>query len=83
MGGTFREDDVLGFDTRWDVVLLAAHEVPSDGILESSNKTRIRESDQLKTVLAFHDQDILQNDMPPSYQRLESMVRARIFFKQD
>ena len=47
-------------------------------------KTRIRESDQLKTVLAVYDQDIIQKDMPPSFKRLktivlEQKVRARNF----
>ena len=32
---TVRGDDVLGFDTQWDDVLLSTHEVPSDSILES------------------------------------------------
>ena len=48
---------------------------------------QIRESDQLKTVLAPFEQDVVQKDMPPSYQRLKTMlkqfldqkVRARVF----
>ena len=36
---------------------------------------RIRESDQLKTVFAFYEQDIEQKKMPPSYQRLGTMVK--------
>ena len=40
---------LLEFDTRWDDVLLS--KIPSDEILESLYKLRIRESDQLKTVL--------------------------------
>ena len=50
---TQRGDDVEGFDTGWDEVLLSTHEVPSDAILESLYKMQIRESDQFKTVLAF------------------------------
>ena len=34
------------------------HQVPSVGILESLYKMRLRGSDQLKTVLAFYDQDV-------------------------
>ena len=70
MGVALRGDDVLGFDTRWDVVLLSTHEVPSDKILETFVKMRMRESDQLKTVLTLYEQDMGQNNMPPSYQRL-------------
>ena len=35
MGVTSRGDDVLGFDTRWEEVLLSTHEVPSDSVQES------------------------------------------------
>ena len=52
---TQRGDDVEGFDTRWDEVLLSTHEVPSDAILESLYKMQIRESDQFKTVLALYE----------------------------
>ena len=50
MGVTLRGDDVLGFDTRSDEVLLSIHEMPPGGIVECFTKMRIRESDQLKTV---------------------------------
>ena len=73
MEATLCGDDVLGFDTRWDEVLLSIHEVPSDDILEGFLKTRSRESDQLKTVLALCDQDILQKYMPPGYHRLKNL----------
>ena len=63
---TLRGDDVLGFDTRWDELLLSTDEVPSDGILERLYKMRIRESDQLKTVVALYEEDIIQKDVPPS-----------------
>ena len=48
------------FYKRWDEALLSEHEVPPDGILESLCKTLIRESAQLKTVLALYEQDIIQ-----------------------
>ena len=38
------------FDTRWDEMLLSMTKIPSDDILESLYKLRIRESDQLKTL---------------------------------
>ena len=47
----------MGFDTRWDEVLLSTPEVPSDSVLERLYKMRIRESDQPKTVLALCEQD--------------------------
>ena len=48
---TLHDDNVQEFDTRWDEVLLSMTKMPSDDVLESLFKLRIRESDQLKTVL--------------------------------
>ena len=45
---TLRDDNVQEFDTRWDGVLLSMSKIPSDDVLESLYKLRIRESDQLK-----------------------------------
>ena len=36
---------------------------------------RIRKTVQLKTVLTLYEQDIEQNSMPPSYQKLKTMVK--------
>ena len=41
---------------------------PYDDILESLYKMRIRESDQLKTVLVLHDTEIHQKTPVLSYQ---------------
>ena len=49
---TLRNDDVQEFDTRWGDILLSLSKIPSDDVLESLYKLRIRESDQLKTVLS-------------------------------
>ena len=57
---SLRGDNVQEFDTRWDEVLLSMTNKPSDEILESLYKLRIRESDQLKTVLELYDLDIHQ-----------------------
>ena len=47
---TLRDDNVQEFDTRWDKVLCPMTKNPSDEIMESLYKLRIRESDQLKSV---------------------------------
>ena len=49
---TLRDDNILEFDARWDEVLFSMSKTPSDDILESLCKLRIRESDQLKTLSA-------------------------------
>ena len=66
-------DDIQGFDTRWDQALLSTGEVPKDSFLESVYKTRIRESDQLKTVLAMHEQGVNQRQPKPSHQKMKTM----------
>ena len=45
---TLHDDNIQEFDTRWDEVLLSVAKIPSDEILESLYKLRIRESHQLK-----------------------------------
>ena len=55
---TVRHDDVQEFDTRWDEILLSMTKIPTDDVLESLFKLRIRESDQLKTVLELNDMEV-------------------------
>ena len=57
---TLRDDNIQEFDTRWDEVLLSRSNTPSDDILESLHKLRIRESAQLKTVLELCAMEIHQ-----------------------
>ena len=47
---TLHDDNFQEFDTRWDEVLQSMSKIPSDDILESLYKLRVRESVQLKTV---------------------------------
>ena len=47
-------------------------ETPSDDILESLHKLRIRESDLLKTVLELYDMEIYQKISMPNYRRLKN-----------
>ena len=42
--------DIQDFDTRWDPSLSSACEKPTDNVLESLYKMKIRESVQLQTV---------------------------------
>ena len=65
---TLRHDDVQEFDTRWDEILLSMTKIPPDAVLQSLYKLRIRESDQLKTVLELYDMKIHQKISMPDYQ---------------
>ena len=73
-----RNDDVQELDTRWDDILLSMSKIPPADILESLYKLRIRESDQLKTVLELYYMKIIQKISMPNYQRLKTMVKRSI-----
>ena len=75
---TLHDDNVQEFDTRWDEVLLSMSKIPSDEILESLYKLRIRESDQFKTVLELYNMEIHQKISMPKYQKLKTMVKRSI-----
>ena len=68
---TLRDENIQEFDTRWDEVLLSMSEIPSDDILDSLYKLRMRESDQLKTVLELYDMEIHQKISVPNNQKLK------------
>ena len=55
---TLHDENIQDFDARWDEVLLPMSKIPSDDVLESLYKLRIRESAQLKTVLEWCDMEI-------------------------
>ena len=72
---TLRDDNIQEFDTRWDEVLSSMSKIPSDDILESLYKLRIRDSDHLKTVLELYDMEIHHKISMPKYQKLKTMVK--------
>ena len=63
---TLYDHSIQEFDMRWDKVLVSMTKIPSDEILESLYKLRIRESEKVKTVLELSDMEI--------YQKLKNMV---------
>ena len=73
---TLRNDNVQVFGTRCDYFLMSMTKIPSDDVLESLYKLRIRESDQLKTVEDLFDMEIHQKISMPNSQKL---VRFRNF----
>ena len=58
--------------------LLSMTQIPSDDILERLCKSRIRQSEKLKTVLELCDLEIHQKKLGPDYHRLKTMVKRRI-----
>ena len=52
--------------------------IPHDDILEGLYKSRIRESEKLKTVLELYDLETHQKKLGPDYHRLRTMVKRSI-----
>ena len=50
-------------------------QIPSDDILESVYKFRVRESEKLRTVLEVYNMEIHQKKAGHDYQRLKTMVK--------
>ena len=50
---------------KWDGILLSMTKIPSDDILESLHKLRIRESEKLKTELELYNMEIYQKKAEP------------------
>ena len=69
---TLHDDNIQEFETRWDEVLLSMSKIPSDDVLESLYKLRIRESDQFKTELELYDMEIHQKISVSNYQKFKS-----------
>ena len=59
MNVILREDDVQGFDTKWDEVLSSTSEAPKDDILEGMCK-------QLKTTFGLYNQETVHMNEPTS-----------------
>ena len=73
-----RNDDIQESDSKWDGILLSMTKIPPDDVLESLYKSRIRESEKLKTVLELYDQETHQKKLEPDYHRLKTMVKRSI-----
>ena len=73
-----RNGDIQEFDSKWDGILLSMTKIPPDDILEGLYKIRIRESENLKTVLELYDLEIHQKKAGPDYHRLKTMVKRSI-----
>ena len=65
---SLRNDDVQEFDTTRDETLSSMTKIPTDDVLESLYKLRIREPDRLNAVLEVDDMEIHQKVSMPDYQ---------------
>ena len=69
---TLHDDDIQEFDTRCHEVPLSMSKIPSNVILGSLCKLRIRESAQLNTVLKLYDMEIHQKISVPQQSKVEN-----------
>ena len=87
-----QNDNIQEFDTKWDEILLSITQIPSDGVLESLYKLRIRESEKLKTVLEVYNTEIHQKKpnlkirsswswIKTYHSHEESLLPAQSFFR--
>ena len=53
-------DDIQGFDLRWEQALLSTSDPPSDKMLEGLCVSKLEDSSQLPTTMALHNHEILQ-----------------------
>ena len=67
--------EMTEFDSKLDEISLSMTKIPSDDILESLCKLRVRESEKLKTVSESHNTEIHQKKAGPDYHRLKTMVK--------
>ena len=64
-------DDIQNLTQDGTKVFLAISEGPNDAILKCFQKMRIRESDQLNTVLAMYDQEIKSKSIEDRLSEVE------------
>ena len=75
---SLRNDDIQEFDSKWDGIWLSMTKNPHDEILEGLYKSRIRESEKLRTKLELYDLDTHQKKVGPDCFRLKTMVKRSI-----
>ena len=62
----------------WDESVSSMEQFPPDDVLGSLYKSRIRESEKLKTVLELYNLEIHQKKAKPDYHRLKTMLKISI-----
>ena len=73
-----KNDNVQGFDTKWDEVLLSMTEVPDEDTLEKVYKKQVHHSEDLKPLMALYQRDTVQIVEAASYSRLKEVVRQHV-----
>ena len=69
-----KNDNVQAFDTKWDEVLSAATDRPTDSILESVHKMQVEKSEEMEYLLQVNAQETTFGDKKYDSGRLKIMV---------
>ena len=78
---TLHDDNIQEFDTRWYEVLLSMSKIPSDDILESLFKLRIRESRATQNRIGIVRHGDSSEFVDAIYQKLKTMVKRSTYQK--
>ena len=70
-----RNDNIQEFDARREGILLSMTKIPSDDILESLFRLRIRASEKLKAVLELYSLEIHQQKAKLDCNKMWPMVK--------
>ena len=73
---TLRGNDVQGFETKRDDVLLLVKETPNEDVLKSMYKMRLGGSEQFRTIFAMYSQDTVSQHEPANFPRFKNMVKS-------
>ena len=73
-----KNDNVQAFDTKWDKILSAVTDRPTDSILESLYKIQVEKSEELKYLLQVYAQDTAFGDKRYDCCRLKLMVQRHL-----
>ena len=73
-----KNDNVQGFYTKWDGVLLSMTQVPDEDLLENMYKKQLRFSEEWKPLMVLDLQRTVQKGEATSFSRLKEMVRRHV-----
>merc|ERR1711884_271174 len=71
-------DNLRGFDTEWDNVLLGMKEVPDEKYLENVYRNQVKKSKQFELLYNQMETDVLLRGHVRSYYALKQLVRHRL-----
>ena len=69
-----KNDNLKGFNAKWDEITIQLREEPPEGWLEALYRKQLETSEQFAQILALYKNDISLKRAEPSYRKLKEMV---------